>query len=178
MLQVSNFTRLIVGLILIAGILIALPNALPDRARARLPSWWSNLTVSLGLDLQGGSYVLLEVQLDQVQKDKIESLMGDVRHALRKARIGYTDLKAGVDNVSLTITDMSRFEDAKTIIEGQNPAQSTGLLAVGQRQYDMSYPAGGRIVLTIALAVGVIAFHLNTTHVFNPKRHPHTRTCA
>jgi preprotein translocase subunit SecD len=149
MLQVSNFTRIIVALILIAGVLIALPNALPDKARARLPSWWSNLTVSLGLDLQGGSYVLLEVQLDQVQKDKIESLMGDIRHALRKARIGYTDLKAGPDNVSLTVTDMGRFEDAKTLIEGQNPAQSTGLLAVGQRQYDMSYPNGGRIVLTI-----------------------------
>ena len=50
--------------------------------------------MSLGLDLQGGSYLLLEVQLDQVQKDKAESMIGDIRAAFRKAHIGYTDLGA------------------------------------------------------------------------------------
>jgi protein-export membrane protein SecD len=149
MLQVSALTRIIVGLILIAGILIALPNALPDKARSRLPPWWGNMTVSLGLDLQGGSYVLLEVQLDQVQKDKVEALMGDIRRALRKARIGYTDLKAGTDSVSLTITDLSRIDDAKTILQTLNPVQSGGLLSVGQRQYDVSYPSSGKVVMTI-----------------------------
>ncbi len=89
MLQVSFWTRTLVSLILIAGILIALPNALPDNVRNRLPSWMQN-TVTLGLDLQGGSYLLLEVQLDAVQKDRLESLTGDIRRGLRKAHIGYT----------------------------------------------------------------------------------------
>ena len=40
------------------------------RSCDRLPAWLPSSTVSLGLDLQGGSYLLLEVQLDQVQKDK------------------------------------------------------------------------------------------------------------
>ena len=93
MLQISLWTRLLTALVVIGGILVALPNALPDRARARLPSWLSN-TVSLGLDLQGGSYLLLEVDFDQVQKDRAESMLGDVRSAFRKAHIPYTDRKS------------------------------------------------------------------------------------
>ena len=54
-----------------AGILIALPNALPQNPCSSVfPPGCRTNTVSLGLDLQGGSYLLLEVELDQVQKDK------------------------------------------------------------------------------------------------------------
>ena len=76
MLQISTWSRLVTLLILLAGLLIALPNALPDNVLARLPSCLPKNTVSLGLDLQGGSYLLLEVELDQVQKDELE-LLGD-----------------------------------------------------------------------------------------------------
>src|SRR5271165_2981834 len=99
MLQVSVWTRTIVALVLILGIVIALPNALPENVRSKLPSWLQH-TVSLGLDLQDGSYLLLEVELDQVQKDKLESLMGDIRVGLRKAHIGFTDIAVNGDSVS------------------------------------------------------------------------------
>ena len=79
MLKVSIWAKLAVVLVVAAGILIALPNALSDKVRGRFPSWLPSKTVSLGLDLQGGSYLLLEVDFDQVQKDKIEALVGDIR---------------------------------------------------------------------------------------------------
>jgi protein-export membrane protein SecD len=146
MLQVSFFTRIAVALILIGGILIALPNALPQSARNRLPAWWGGQTVSLGLDLQGGSYLLLEVQLDEVQKDKIESLLGDMRRALRKARIGYADLVANGDSVSVHIIEPGRVDEAHTILDGLNPLVSGGVLSVGTHQYDLS-ETGGRVTL-------------------------------
>ena len=62
-----------VALMVLAGVLIALPNALPDKVLSRYPASCRTSTVSLGLDLQGGSYLLLEVDFDQVQKDKAES---------------------------------------------------------------------------------------------------------
>ncbi|HTO27464.1 MAG TPA: hypothetical protein VL017_02625, partial [Devosia sp.] len=77
MLQVSLWSRVVTGLILLVGILVALPNALSDSVLSKVPSWLPTNAVSLGLDLQGGSYLLLEVQLDQVQKDKLESVMSD-----------------------------------------------------------------------------------------------------
>src|SRR5215472_9124063 len=119
MLQVSFLTRVLVALILIGGILVSLPNVLPPNVRSRLPAWWANQTISLGLDLQGGSYLLLEVQLDQVQKDKVESLKGDIRHALRKARIGYEFLNdAGDDAIGVHILENDRLDEARTLMQG------------------------------------------------------------
>ena len=142
MVQVSLFSRIIVVLILIAGILIALPNALPQSARNRLPGWWANQTVSLGLDLQGGSYLLLEVQLEEVQKDKIESLMGDLRRGLRKAHIAFKDIVPGDDSVSVTVIEPDRIDEARTIIDGLNPLVSGGVLSVGSHQYEVSESSG------------------------------------
>ncbi|MGN6150013.1 MAG: protein translocase subunit SecD, partial [Rhizomicrobium sp.] len=64
MMQISSWSRIVTLLILLAGIIFALPNALPENIRDRLPPFFPRQTVSLGLDLQGGSYLLLEVELD------------------------------------------------------------------------------------------------------------------
>ncbi|HWA88648.1 MAG TPA: protein translocase subunit SecD [Rhizomicrobium sp.] len=147
MLHVSYFTRIVVALILLAGIVIALPNAIPEGTRAKLPAWWSSKAVSLGLDLQGGSYLLLEVQLDQVQKDKIDSLMGDVRRGLHKVHIAIDDIKVGGDNLSFKVVGHERFDEARSVVDGLNPSSGSGVLSVGSRQYDVSTPGGDRIVM-------------------------------
>jgi len=137
MLQVSTWTRVLVAIILLAGVLIAFPNALPDNVRAKFPAWLPSQTVSLGLDLQGGSYLLLEVELDAVQKDKLESLMGDIRRTLRKAHIGYKDLATSIDTVSVTVPDATQRDAAKTLITGLNPAMGSGVLGVSGRAYEI-----------------------------------------
>jgi len=148
MLHVSFISRILVALILIGGLLVSLPNVLPPSARAHLPAWWGNQTVSLGLDLQGGSYLLLEVQLDQVQKDKVESLKGDIRHALRKARIGYQFLTdSGDDAVGVHVLENDRLDEARTLIQNLNPTMSGGVLSIGARDYDLNEPGGNRLVL-------------------------------
>jgi protein-export membrane protein SecD len=150
MVQVSLFSRIVVALILIGGILIALPNALPQSARNRLPAWWGGQTVSLGLDLQGGSYLLLEVQLDEVQKDKVESLLGDIRRALRKAHIAFKDISAKAGSVSVTIVGHDRFSDARSILDNLNPLANGGVLSVGARQYEISEPGDDRLVMRMS----------------------------
>ncbi len=150
MVQVSLFTRIVVALILIGGILVSLPNALPQKARDRLPAWWGGHTVSLGLDLQGGSYLLLEVQLDEVQKDKVESLLGDIRRALRKAHIAFKDILVKGGTVSVTIVGHDRFDDARAILDNLNPLASGGVLSVGARQYEISEPGQDRLVMRMS----------------------------
>ncbi len=146
MLQISLWTRILVALVVVGCILIALPNALPERARPRLPSFMSN-TVSLGLDLQGGSYLLLEVDFVQVQKDKAESIIGDIRGAFRKAHIPYTDIVAKGDTASVRVLDAGRIDEARTLLQGLNPTLGTAVLSVGARQYYISEPCGGVFLL-------------------------------
>jgi SecD/SecF fusion protein len=149
MLQIPTWSRVVTLLVLLAGLIIALPNALPQSVRDRIPVWLPHEAVTLGLDLQGGSYLLLEVEMDQVQKDKLQSLVGDIRVNLRKARIGYSDLQATADAVSVHINDANRYQDAKTIIGNLNGAAGGGLLSAGTREYDMSEPGNSTIVMKI-----------------------------
>src|SRR5215469_1968868 len=151
MLQVARWVRILVAAILIGGFLIALPNVLPDNIRNRLPGLLQN-TVSLGLDLQGGSYLLLEVDIDQVQKDRLESLMGDIRVGLRKAHIAFNGMSSAADSVSVHIIDSSQFENAKSILQNFNPLLGASMLAVGTRQYDVAYPGNGTVAMKMSEA--------------------------
>jgi SecD/SecF fusion protein len=155
MLQISTWLRVVIGLILFLGFLIALPNALPPQALAKFPKWLPANTVSLGLDLQGGSYLLEEVQLDQVQKERLESLMGDIRIGLRKAHIGYTDLEAQGDTVSVRILDSARYADALGILKNLNPITGGSLLGAGQRAYDLTEP--GNHFIRMKMTEGYLA---------------------
>ena len=146
MLQVSTWVRVVVSLILFFGIIIALPNALPEKMRNQMPGWMPHNTVSLGLDLQGGSYVLLEVQLDQVMKDQLDSLVGDIRRSLRKEHVGYTDLEHQGEAVSLRVRDHAQYDEALQAIKDLNP-QLGGTALIGTRQYDISELGGDRISL-------------------------------
>ena len=51
-----------------------------------LPNYLSKKQVNLGLDLQGGSHLLLEVDTKSVLKEKSEYLVDDIRSALRKKK--------------------------------------------------------------------------------------------
>jgi protein-export membrane protein SecD len=150
MLQFPTWLRALVLLILLGGFLIALPNALPERALSRLPAWLQN-TVSLGLDLRGGSSILEEVELDQALKDKLESLHADIRIALRKAHIGFENLTtAGSDTISVHLLDHSRFDDARTILNGLNPTSNSSLLGVGTKAYDITTPGPDSLVMKMS----------------------------
>ena len=146
MLHVSGWTKWLTLAVIVIGMLVALPNALNDRMRARLPSWLPHQAVNLGLDLQGGSYLLMEVNMPQVQKDKSTSLMEDIGAALRKARIGISGLDANGDTVQLTVTDTSRYAEAKTLVQTLNPVMSASLTG-GNRQYQLTEPGAGKLVL-------------------------------
>jgi len=141
-LQVSIWTRIFTIIVVVAGILIALPNALSDKVRAKFPSWLPSQTVNLGLDLQGGSYLLLQVDLDQVTRDRAESMVGDIRSGFRKAKIPLTDLNGHGDTVSVRVTDPARIEDARTLLNTINPTVTGAVLGVGGKQYDMTEQGG------------------------------------
>ncbi len=147
MLQVSLWTRIVTLIILLSGILVALPNALPPDVRARMPKFLPSQAVNLGLDLQGGSYLLLGVDFDQVTRDRVETLVGDIRAAFRKARIPLTDLNAHGDTVSVRVTDPARLDEARTLLQSVNPAMTTSVLSTGGKEYEMAEAAGGVFTL-------------------------------
>lgn len=81
------------------GIFFGIPNFIG--AKYMLPSWWQ--PVNLGLDLQGGSNLLLEVKLDDVVKERMSTIEDSVRATLRENRIRYTNLSSSEEGVKVEI---------------------------------------------------------------------------
>ncbi len=154
MLQVSLWTRIVVGIVVALGILIALPNV--PQIRSHIPSWLPAKTVSLGLDLQGGSYLLLEIQFDKVQQERLENLTADIRAGFNtRPRIPYVFQPAQAYSVSVRVTDPTRLVDARKILDGLNPAVSNTLLSVGTPAYTIDASEDGTFVMTMTEAYRV-----------------------
>jgi preprotein translocase subunit SecD len=65
----------------------AIPNFFPEKTVQSWPKWAQRHLV-LGLDLQGGSHILLEVDTNAVRKEKLDTLRDDVRRVVRENRLG------------------------------------------------------------------------------------------
>jgi protein-export membrane protein SecD/preprotein translocase SecF subunit len=104
----------IIGVCLL-GVLISVPNLLP---REVLPSWARQ--ISLGLDLRGGSYLLLEVDTSAMVRERLETLVDTVRRGTAQAnpRILYTGLSANPNErrVSLRVSDPARANDVARLL--------------------------------------------------------------
>src|SRR5262249_18291080 len=106
----------------------------------------------LGLDLQGGSYLLLEVDSNYVKKEKLDQVRDDVRRALREAKIGYTGLATKGDAVEVRISKDT--DQATALSKLRERAQPLGGLlgTSGQRSLDVTDAGGGVIRLTVTPA--------------------------
>ncbi|HTH16503.1 MAG TPA: protein translocase subunit SecD, partial [Magnetospirillum sp.] len=69
MLHFPKWKIILVALVSLAGAIWAAPNLLPRETTDRMPTWLQ--PVSLGLDLQGGSYLLLEVDTGYVVREHL-----------------------------------------------------------------------------------------------------------
>ncbi|MBF0560412.1 MAG: protein translocase subunit SecD [Alphaproteobacteria bacterium] len=93
------------------GIFFAVPNVLSHETTAKMPSWWQ--PVNLGLDLQGGSHLLLEVDVKAVLDEQLNNLLESVRSALRQAHANYRGLGIQHGYVSVTATDTDARESIR-----------------------------------------------------------------
>jgi preprotein translocase subunit SecD len=83
----------------------------------QMPTWLPREQINLGLDLQGGSHLLLEVDLSAVIEERLEALVDDVRSTLRAERIGYRGLGVRGDVVTFTLTDPASAARALEVLE-------------------------------------------------------------
>ncbi|MFC4351191.1 protein translocase subunit SecD [Fodinicurvata halophila] len=113
MVHFSRWQLLFVVAVLLLGIVFALPNVLSRQMLDSLPDWVPNEQINLGLDLQGGSHLLLEVDVDSVFEEQLEGLLDTVRSELRSERIGYTDLAVRGDEVTFNLRDPSQADAAR-----------------------------------------------------------------
>src|SRR3979411_1263396 len=102
MLYFTRWKALAIILTALVVCLCAVPNFFPEATVKTWPKWAQRHLV-LGLDLQGGSHILLEVDSNSVKKDKLDQVRDDVRRTLRDAKIGYTGLPLRNDALQVRV---------------------------------------------------------------------------
>ena len=151
MLYFSRWKALAIILTALVVCLCAVPNFFPE---AKVKTWpvWAQRHLVLGLDLQGGSHLLLEVDSNYVKKEKLDQVRDDVRRVLREAKIGYTGLVGRADNVEVRITKDTDAPKALTKLRELSQPLGGLLGSSGQRSLEVSDAGGGLIRLTVPQA--------------------------
>ncbi len=117
MIYFARWKIALIAVVLVAGVVYALPNLFSRETVEQWPRWMPRQQVNLGLDLQGGSHLLLEVDVDSVIREQLESTVDAVRAALRGAGIGYTQLGVEGNSVVVKLRDTAAIETARLLLE-------------------------------------------------------------
>jgi preprotein translocase subunit SecD len=151
MLFFTRWKAIAIILIALVVCLCAVPNFFPESTVKTWPRWAQRHLV-LGLDLQGGSHLLLEVDSAAVKKDKLGQVVDDVRRTLREARIRITGgVNIRGDSVDVRVAENDAPAALAKLKDLSQPLG--GLLgSTGQRSLDVTDAGGGVIRLTVPQA--------------------------
>ena len=116
MLTLSRWKIILVLASLLFGLVFTLPNIVPARF---LPGFLPQQKLNLGLDLQGGSYLLLEVDTEALRKERLTNLTEDMRTKLQGAQIDFSDLGVTGDTIGVRITDPTKVDAGYRLLNSE-----------------------------------------------------------
>ena len=144
-----DFPRWKVSLVLfvtLIGVLLGVPSFFPEATVKSWPSWVPHSQIKLGLDLRGGSHLLLEADTSDVAKERISAMSEDVRTAMRRTtpRIEIGDVSVEGGALSFFVRDATQVDAAV-----EEARKLTGPVGVtGQRDWNVEVRDTTRIVMT------------------------------
>ena len=148
MLDFPRWKTIGISIILLLGILFTIPSFLPEKTFDKLPSF-AQMKVNLGLDLAGGSHLLLEADLGDLQKTQLANMEKTVRTAMRGERgpdddIAIGELSTAGGKISFLVRDQAQLDEARERLFRET--QGAGL--TGQRDWTIDVVDTTRIVMT------------------------------
>jgi len=123
MIHLSRWKVILLALSFAFGVLFAYPNLLSAEQKAALPGWLPKSGVNLGLDLQGGSYLLLEVDVPEMRAKRLTNLGEDARTVLGEVGIETAGIVQDGSGVTVTLADPATMDRA---LEAMRPLANSG----------------------------------------------------
>ncbi|MDG4601169.1 MAG: protein translocase subunit SecD [Defluviicoccus sp.] len=138
MVRYPRWKIILVIAVVLLGTALAAVNLISSERLQTLPAWIGDRQVNLGLDLRGGSHILLQVDTAALIHERMDSVVDAARDVLRGARIPYEGLGAGATEAAVTIRDETRVDEARRLI------------AESDRDLLVTVGDGGRITLRLS----------------------------
>jgi SecD/SecF fusion protein len=149
-MQFSPLRTAIITIVAVLGILFTIPSFLPkDFLDNVYPGFLPKPTVVLGLDLQGGSHLLLQVNRESIIEERIKSLRRDVRTTLANQNGIGNLITTGPDSITVELTDPSQKAAALTAIQALQTNVSSTFGVGGVPELAFSETPDGKIVVSL-----------------------------
>lgn len=126
----------------LAGVVLSVPNVLPR------PAWWP-YAMNLGLDLRGGSYLLLEVDMPAVVRERIATIQDQVRTRMRAANIQITGISGRDNSVVFQVRDPALGQEAVKNLREIVTMVGSGALGGGTPDLDIQAAPDGAVTITL-----------------------------
>ncbi len=151
MLYFSRWKIALILSVILLGFLATLPNFFSKETVATWPDWLPKRQIVLGLDLQGGAYLLYEVDREDYFEKRLRALTADIRRTLlTDPRIGYTGLGARDNAVQLRIRDLDKLDEVrKRLGDLRNPLTNSVLGGIGAYEFDLTVNDDGLVRMTL-----------------------------
>lgn len=148
-MQFSPIRTAVIILVAVLGILFTIPSFLPKDVLAGWPGFLPKQTVVLGLDLQGGSHLLLQVNRNSIVTERIKSLRRDVRSALANDNGIGNLITTGTDSITVELTDPTQKDAAMAAIQKLQTNISGNFGVGGTPELAFSQTPDGKIVVSL-----------------------------
>jgi protein-export membrane protein SecD len=167
---------------MLVAALLSLPNILTTDQQTYFRETFGLRPMTLGLDLRGGSNVLLEIDRKDLTEQLQRQLSGDIRTTLRDAKIAYSGIQRIGDGGSVKVTKPEEFEKARTALNTLLQPLDAGVFSTGVpvNLYSLSdangtftfavNPAGldAKVAAAVKQSIGIIEKRVNFTGTTEP----------
>ncbi len=146
MLDFPTWKIRLVIIVTLLGILAAIPTILPADLRSKLPARLADTHINLGLDLAGGSELLLEAATPEVAKAQMAQMEEDVRTAMRRAdpRVEIGEISTADGVLSFMPRNTADVDRARELAYNL----TNGVGVTGKRDWVVEIRDSTRIVMT------------------------------
>jgi SecD/SecF fusion protein len=143
----SRWKIIAVIAVCILGMLIAVPNMMSRDTLAKLPGWVPTRQVNLGLDLRGGGYLLLQIDMNTLNSERLETAVDSARAALRTAKIPFISAEIEGAAVRIVLKDAAQTQEAIAALNKLDPAPAG---ATSTLEISTAGPGDIKVATTVA----------------------------
>lgn len=128
-------------------LLLAIPSFVPESARERWPSWIPQPSINLGLDLAGGSSILLEADVDDLARTRLAAKRDEIETEFRRQdpRIDIGDISTRDNRISFMVRNVAQVDAAR---ERLLQLTGSGVGMSGQREWTIEVRDGTRFIVS------------------------------
>lgn len=112
MLQISKWKLILALTVSFLAIYFSLTTFIQPKPDTFLAKVLPNKKVNLGLDLRGGAYILLDVDVNSYQKEQVTTSIEQIRIKLKEQKVSATNFQIANNQITFSVTDINESDKA------------------------------------------------------------------